>query len=414
MAYGDYADANDTTFGGAGRRAAPSAHLDDVFDDPEHGEPGRDRLGIHVVWELLLLLGVGAIGFLLWRGHEAAFRGVELKTLLVTMAALGFITLGAGLSLRVAAPNLAVGPVAIAASIFFAKEGDRGVVGTTGVVAVFALGLGIALAILVVGFHVPGWAAGLAAAFVAIVYIQKHSGPVAVTGGYNPIRHAYYLAGAFVALAILGGLVGSIKSVRRAVGRFRPVADPARRRGGVAAGLTAASLILSTVLAAVGGILLAALDGALNRQVLPLSGLEYTGLAIGAALLGGTSAFGRRGGIFGTLFAVVLVVLFIRYDEAENWRISVYALAAALVAGGLIVTRLVETMGRPLSYRDGDDEDSDDTWVTSGGTQPLTGAGASWTPPRQDSWSSSLPAQPSTGRTSDLWSDDRWGSRSSS
>lgn len=382
-----------------------SPSLGDVFDDPEWGEPGRDRLGIHVGWELILLLAVGVVGFLLWRRHPDELAGTPLKTLLVAVAALGLVALGAGLSLRAAAPNLAVGPVAVAAAVFFAKQGDKGVVATTGTAALAALVLGAGLAVLVVGFHVPGWAASLAAGFVAIVWIQKYSEPIPVNGGYDPTDHAYYLAGGFAALAIVGGLIGSIKTVRRAVGRFRPIADPARRRGGLAGGLTAVALIASTVLAAVGGVLFAAN----TNQVTPTLGVDLTGMALGAALLGGTSAFGRRGGIFGTVFAVVLIVLFLRLDEAEKWRISTFALAATLIVAGLIVTRLVESMGRPRSASDEDEVDEE--WTSGNDTHPLSTS--TWSPPRQDSWSSSLPAQPSAGRTSDLWSDDRWGSRSS-
>ncbi|HET6213687.1 MAG TPA: ABC transporter permease [Micromonosporaceae bacterium] len=402
-------DATETTLGLSRRNSASvsSASLDDVFDDPEHGEPGRDRLAVHAVWELLLLLGVGAVGFLLWRQHAELLRGAALKELLVNVGGFGMITLGAGLSLRAAAPNLAVGPVAVAAGIYFAQQGDAGVIKTTGFVVLVAAAFGVALAVMVVGFHVPGWAASLAGAFLAIVWLQQHSATYDVQGGYAPTRHAYYLAGGFAALAIVGGLIGSIKTVRRAVGRFRPVADPAKRRGGVAAGLTGGALVLSTVLAAVGGVLLAANQA---KYSVPAGlGLDLTGLTIGAALIGGTSAFGRRGGIFGTVFAVVLLNLFRLYDSAEHWRISVFAMAGAAVGAGLIVTRLVESLGRPRSA-DGEEEAEDD-W-TSGGTQPL--AGSAWSPPPpRDSWSSSLPAQPSSGRTTDLWSDDRWGSRSS-
>lgn len=401
-------DASETTFG-SGRRAGlgstSSVALDDVFDDPEHGDPGRDRMGVHIGWELFLLLAVGVLGFLLWQRHTELLRGQELRTLLVEIAGLGLVTLGAGLSLRAATPNLAVGPIAIAAAVFFAKEGDEGVVPTIGTAAVVALLVGLVLAILVVGIHVPGWAATLAAAFVAIVYIQRNSGPLEVSGGYDPAGHAYYLIGGFVALAVLGGLLGSIKTVRRAVGRFRPVADPARRRGGVAGVLAVIALITSSVLAAVGGVLI----GANMAEVVPTTGLEWSGLALGAALLGGTSAFGRRGGIFGTVLAVVLVALFLRFEAAEKWRISWFAIAAAVVVAGLIVTRLVESLGRPQSAED--DDDTDDGWVSNGGTQPL--GGSNWSP-RQDSWSSTLPAQPTTGRSSDLWSDGRWGSRSTS
>jgi ribose/xylose/arabinose/galactoside ABC-type transport system permease subunit len=395
-------DATETTLG-LGRRSPANvspAVLDDVFDDPEHGEPGRDRLGVHAVWELVLLVTAGAIGFLIWRQHSDLLRGDPLHVLMVNVAGFGLVTLGAGLSLRVAAPNLAIGPVALAAEIYFAQHGDSGVVKTAGVVTVFALLFGIALAVLVVGFHVPGWAASLAAAFAAIVWLQQRPAQLDVQGGYDPTKHAVYLVGGFAALAIVGGLIGSIKTVRRAVGRFRPVGDPARRRGGVAAALTGGALVLSCVLAGVGGVLLAA-----NQPKVGLPqgmGFELTGLALGAALLGGTSAFGRRGGIFGTVFAVTLLTLFQVYDGVQNWRISTFAVAAAAVAGGLVVTRMVEALGRPRSATD--EDEADDEW-SAGGNQPL--AGSAWSPPRPDSWSSSLPAQPS-------WSEDRWGSRSNS
>jgi hypothetical protein len=91
---------------------------------------------------------------------------------------------------------------------------------------------------------------------------------------------------------------------------------------------------------------------------------------------------------------------------AENWRLADFAIAAVVVAAGLVVTRLVEAMGRPRSASELDEVD--DGWMTSSTTVPAS----SWSVPRQDSWSSSLPAQPSTGRTGELWADDRWGTRS--
>ena len=42
--------------GRAASAEAPATALDNVFDDPTHGEPGRDRLGVHVAWELVLLI----------------------------------------------------------------------------------------------------------------------------------------------------------------------------------------------------------------------------------------------------------------------------------------------------------------------------------------------------------------------
>lgn len=402
----DYtSEAAETTLG-LSRRPLSSAALDDVFDDPDHGEPGRDRMGVHIAWELALLVAVGAVGYLLYSKHPELLRGDGLRDLLVLLAGFGFVALGAALSLRASAPNLAVGPVAVAAAIFYATEGDRGVVSTTAVAAVLALAAGVVLAVLVVGFHVPGWAASLAVALGVIVWVQRHDDNVSVLGGYEPSRHAYYLAAGFAAVSVLGGLIGSIKTVRRAIGRFRPVSDPARRRGGVAAGLTAAALIGSTILAGVGGILLGAREDVIEPVgYFEPTGMAMTGLALGVALVGGVSAFGRRGGVFGTLLAVTLLIVVRQMGLAEDWRLADFAIAAVAMGAGVVVTRLVEAMGRPRSADEIDEVD--DSWMTnSSSTVPAS----SWSVPRQDSWSSSLPAQPSTG----LWADDRWGTRSDS
>ncbi len=157
-------------------------------------------------------------------------------------------------------------------------------------------------------------------------------------------RNALYLFVGFAAVAVLGGLFGAMMPVRRLIGRFRPVADPARRRGAVAATVTALALVGSTVLATLGGVLIAANgDGA----VAPGTGLDWTVLAVGMAMLGGTSAYGRRGGIFGTLLAVCLVVMFLAWTVPQGWSIGRWALGGATLGAGLLVTRLVETFGRP-------------------------------------------------------------------
>jgi hypothetical protein len=138
--------------------------------------------------------------------------------------------------------------------------------------------------------------------------------------------------------------------------------------------------------------------------------------------------FGRRGGVFGTILAVVGLVLFDRYQLAEGWEIALLATAACAVAGGLVVSRLVETFGRP---RVGDEED-DDPYAGPGGggaqwetttpagagdglatsaaaSAPLAGAGGSdgWPSAGADSWSSALPARPAPSGP-DPWDDDRW------
>lgn len=81
---------------------------------------------MHVVWELVLLLALAALAYLLWREDPDALRGAGLRRLLVDAVALGLLVLAAGLSLRTAAVNLAIGPVALAAALHFAEQGDRG------------------------------------------------------------------------------------------------------------------------------------------------------------------------------------------------------------------------------------------------------------------------------------------------
>jgi ribose/xylose/arabinose/galactoside ABC-type transport system permease subunit len=305
--------------------------------------PPRDRLAVHFGWEIVLLLGVAAVGVLLWRAEPAALRGAALRELYVQTAALGAVAVGMGLSLRAAVPNLALGPIAFAAGVFFAENSDRGILVTAGVTGLLAAAIGVTMAIVVTAFQVPAWAASLAGGFGLIVWIQDHREPVEViNGAYRPGDHAALWFAGFVALSLLGGLLGLLPALRRATGRYRPAGDPAvRGRGAVSAAL---ALIGSSIFAAAAGVLLA-LN---NREIAPTeNGLGLTALALGAALLGGTSVFGRHGGLFGTALAVIGLTLVPRYVAAEQRAVSVFAVAAAAIGVGLLVSRLMEVLGRP-------------------------------------------------------------------
>ncbi len=410
-------DTDATETGGrhsAGRTVV--TNLDDVFDDPEHGAVGRDRLGVHFAWEAVLLLGVIVLGYLLYSGHRDTVTGAGLKDLLVFASALGIMALAASISLRSGAPNLAIGSVAVAAALYYAKHSGGGLVSGSTMPLLLALGLGVGIAVLVVGFQVPGWAGSLVATLVAIAWIEnKFPTAVEVRGAFNPAGKAYYLIGAFAVVSVVGGLLGVIKPIRRGVGRFRPVGDPAERRGALAATVTALAIVASTLLAAVAGVVLAAAAGTASGQSTlaamfwvkgqPGLGLEWTALALGAALVGGVSAFGRRGGVFGTVLATGLLALLMTYEDKANWRISNWVLAAGAVGTGLIVTRLVETFGRPLSLEGGADDWSD---VGVGGT--TTSTTTTWAT-GTDSWSglSATPTSPSPTTSSQWGADaDRW------
>jgi ribose/xylose/arabinose/galactoside ABC-type transport system permease subunit len=343
--------------------------------------------------------------YVLYRGHRESVSGAALRDLMLAGASLGPVTVGMGLSLRAAAPNLAVGPIAYASALFFAGHIDRGGALVAAVVTVLiGLGVGLAIAVVVVGFHVPGWAASLAGAFGVTVWTQRHSDLVRLgDNAYQPSRHAVYWFVAFAAVAVIGSLLGLVKPIRRALGRFRPIADPARRRGGGAAGLTTVALLGSCAFASLGGILLALH----SRIVSPTAdGMTLTALALGAALLGGTSAFGRRGGIFGTLLAVVLVLLATQYALVTNRRVAPLALAATAIVVGLIITRLIEAYGRPRSAMD---DDADQSWRSSSTvTSTPTSSDSGWSSQQSSGWTSPLPARSGD----DGWgSEDRWGSR---
>ncbi|WP_249999763.1 ABC transporter permease [Actinoplanes sp. M2I2] len=361
----------------------------DVLRRPDADEDGRDRLGIHLGWEVVLLVAAAAIGLLLWRLEPESFQRPGLDDLLTTGAAIGLLALGAGLTLRAGVPNLALGPIALAASLQYAEQGDKSLVEAMVPALVLAAAGAIVLGVVVLVLHVPGWAATLAAALGVVVFNQLRVAPVAVQGTYDPTDQAFFLFGGFALLAVLGGALGTITPVRRWLGRMRPAGDPARRRGMAVAAPVIGSLLLSSVFAVAAGTLFAA---ASDAPVVPGTGLEWTGIALGLALLAGTSAYGRRGGIFGTLFAVAGLTLFLDYAERRDFDISLFAIAACVFAAGLVVTRLVETYGRPLPAAGPAD------W-----TAPATN-GANWQPDLPETWSTG-----STTPRPDRWDSGPWG-----
>ncbi|MFI5493323.1 ABC transporter permease [Actinoplanes sp. NPDC051859] len=329
-----------------------------------NGDAGdRDRLGVHIGWEIVLLLAVAAIAFLLYQLDADALRRPALDTLLISGAAIGLLGLGAGLSLCAGVPNLAVGPISLAAALHFAENGDQGLVRAAVPALIVAAAGGLIAAIVVLVFHVPGWLTSLGAAMGVIVYDQLRTAPAAIQGTFDPSDQAFFLFGGFALLAVLGGASGASWPVRRMVGRMRPTGDPAVRPGGRAVFPVLTALVVSSVFAVVAGILFTAGSDA---PVVPGTGLEWTGIAFGVALLAGTSAYGRRGGIFGTLLATAGITLFLDYAARRDLDIALFAVGAVTIGAGLVVTRLVEAYGKPAA----------DDWT----------GGEDWSPAEPNSW----------------------------
>ncbi|MFL6128145.1 MAG: hypothetical protein ACJ73E_03665 [Mycobacteriales bacterium] len=310
------------------------------------GRP-RDRIWVHVVWEVLLAAAVVAAVLAVRAEDAGALRGDGLRDLLVLTAAGILLGSAFALSLRAAVPNLAVGAAAVTAGTLTGwLAADRGY--ELRMAALVALGaaaaLGLALAVLVVGFRAPAWAAGLAAGLglYAAVLSLSAGQSLLLPDAPDLRRWAWPLAGGALLLSAAGGLLGLLPGVRAAVGRYRPAADPAAGRG-AGAGLAAVSaLVGSTVLAAGAGLLLAAQA----RAAVPDDGLLLLAQAAAAALLGGTSGYGRRGGVLGTALAAAflqLAALWLALVEAEQWTRP--ALLGGAIAVGLLVGRLVEAAG---------------------------------------------------------------------
>jgi ribose/xylose/arabinose/galactoside ABC-type transport system permease subunit len=367
------------------RRPSPP-NLEYVFDDPAEGEPGRDRILVHGLWELILAVAVAGVGYLLLR-QEDAVDGID--GLLVSASVLGALAVGSALALRAGAANLAVGAVAVAAALYFGQHSDGGLLQPLAIVVGVCAIIGAVQGLVIVGLHVPGWATSLAIGLVLSIWSSRQA-PVTMVNGYDPLPHASYWFGGLVAISVVGAAAGLVPAVRRAVGRFRPVGDPADRRGLLAALITFCAVVVSTILSGVAGVLLVAQ----TQKATPSDGLELTALALGAALLGGTSVFGRRGGIFGTVLAAILLTVAMSYAESSGRNWPTAAFAAVAIGLGLAVSRLIEYFGRPTPGDEGD-EHADDDWAPK--THSFTGSG----------WSSGG----SPSGTGAIWaSDETWGS----
>jgi hypothetical protein len=263
------------------------------------------------------------------------------------------------------------------------------VLGPAAVAVGICAAIGLVQGLVVVGLHVPSWAASLGVLLVTGSWAAAQRFTQADLD-YDPHADAYLWFGGLAAVCVVGSLFGLAPGIRRGFARFRPVADPARRRSRGAAMVAVIATVVSMAVSGLAGVFLT------MTGTRPLDGVtapEWTALGLGAALVGGTSAFGRRGGIFGTLFASCLLVLVLAW-AGEVWDTSGLTLAyfgAGAIGVGLVVTRLVERFGRPVLLPPSDD---DETWV-----------------PRVHSFSpTSRPWQPAPTPTGGLWSSDEgWG-----
>ncbi len=318
------------------------------MDSAAHRRPvARDRLWPHMVWEIVLAAGVVAAVFAVRREDSRALSGAGLDDLLVLVAAGILLGSAFALSLRAAVPNLAVGAAAVVAGVLTAwLQAEHGYELRTA--ALIALGgavaLGLVTAFVVVGFRLPAWAVGLGGALGLWAAAQSLSaGRTLTLDGVPNLRDwAWPLAIGTAALSVLGGVLGLLPRARLTLGQYRPAGDAAAARGSRAALTATAALVGSMLLAAGAGLIIAMRV----RTAAPDDGFTLLGTAAAAAFLGGTSAYGRRGGVFGTALAagfLQLAALWLGLVEAEPWTRP--ALLGGAIVLGLLVGRVVEAAG---------------------------------------------------------------------
>jgi ribose/xylose/arabinose/galactoside ABC-type transport system permease subunit len=269
-----------------------------------------------------------------------------------------------------------------------------------------AVALGLALGLVVVGFRLPAWAVGLGAALgLSAAALSMSAGRSMLLDGGPDLRPwAFALAGGAAALSVLGGVLGLLPRVRAAIGGYRPSVDAAAGRGGRPAVFAAGALVGSSLLAAGAGVLIALR----LRAAVPDDGLTLLAVAAAAAFLGGTSAYGRRGGVFGTVLAagfLQLAALWLRLVQAQPWTRP--ALLGGAIVLGLLVGRVVEAAGTvgPPPEDDAEDDAGPETqlWDPYGtgsfarpGTDPYPTDGftpaSSYRPDAEPYWPGQAPA----------------------
>ncbi|MPZ26684.1 MAG: hypothetical protein GEV12_09545 [Micromonosporaceae bacterium] len=332
------------------------------------GDGDRDRVWVNLAWEgTLLVLLAGGVGLwwllggtidLLQDPDLLADRMYEVAPFLLLATALA-------MSIRVRAVNLAVGAVAgLAAVLFLEWEGENRLVAVALVVAA-AVAAGVVLSVLVAGLKVPGWAASLGLVVAVMATAATIAGselvpvgasasgllgaaPDATTVSVTSSGLAWLLILAVMAVSVLGGILGVLPPVRRWLQSAREAATGPDRRRRSAALTTGAALLGSCLLAAAAGLLLVVpFDSGFGGVRIPVGSLEPVGLALAFAivLLGGTSLWGRRGGVFGTLLAALgLFAVFVAFDES-GWADQSHWITVGALGLGFLVSWLVELAG---------------------------------------------------------------------
>lgn len=277
-------------------------------------------------WEgvlaLLALLGLALV--------LASSGGERLVDLLAQAGQLGLVAMGLSLSLRTATPNLAVGALAWLSAAFAAFASDAGMpVPLAMVLALVLAGLaGLVMSVFTMVLSAPAWAVSLGAAVVCeaivLALLDGRTIPLPVGAIYPGVLGF----AVFAVVSVAGGLLWNRQEVRKDLGSGWP---------GAVLGLAG-----SSVLAAAGGI---ALLLRLGEAPPGNQGLYTTVLALAAVLLGGTSPYGERAGVAGTVLGVLILAVaqgLLAYHGAPVWMFML--VMGTMVMIGLGASKLLDAL----------------------------------------------------------------------
>jgi ribose/xylose/arabinose/galactoside ABC-type transport system permease subunit len=303
-----------------------------------------DRMAVHVVWEIGLLLLACGVLFALTRTSAGPFAEGSWSGFFAALAPVIMLASAMAVSLRVGAVNLAVGPIALLAAWMFTDASGSGAAVALGMGLGAAAFVGIVLATLTAWLRVPGWAAGGAVGGAIGLWAGTAGDPSAFTLSALPGTGVLAALAAAAGLSLFLGFVGAFAGIRS---RLTPIREtpPGERHG--RGGLVFVGVLLSSALAGAAGVVAA-------WTAVPEAGaaglpdpILLTVVALGAALLGGTSLIGRRGGVCGTVFASALILGLMWLAEARGWSFDASWIALTAIVAGFLVTRLVEVMNTP-------------------------------------------------------------------
>jgi ribose/xylose/arabinose/galactoside ABC-type transport system permease subunit len=313
---------------------------------PPAGDADRDRPAVHLIWEGVLAV----IAVVLIVATAAMTPHQTLTNAFGEAGYLGLVAAGLAFSLRTGSPNLAVGSIVGFSSTlgaYLITAHHWGKPAAMVVAIVLSTLIGLVLGLLAAVLSMPAWIVTLGAvAVIQSIAFSITDAPVIPVrfGGTYPTALWY---GLFFMVSAGGGALWLLPGVRGPLAASRGPGDPARWTGpragvGAIAGLTGSSFLAG----------LAAVPLLMRIQAAESSATNLTTVALAAVLLGGTSVFGRRAGVFGTLLAVTILAIvqsLVAYNDGPFWASTLVIGLAALF--GVAACRGLESATDQLNRR---------------------------------------------------------------